>query len=515
MKPPFGMHFAAMTAGPREYTAPPPPMELSAPDSGWIRWRVGDGEAAATIRLSYVFSPLVDIWVWAAAIAHRLLPVTLRIDEEGVYTDLHADWSDQGRDLLRLVVRQTDADEQEYRRLAWREDRTGWLARLASQFGAYLGDGFDTRSWHLGAIWPEPACRLPWVWPVWVAPHTACDWPMTSRRAWFFLNLAYLLDPIATGWAWRRDDDETLAKLRFMFVFESLSALDAAWACLLDTAFPDTGKVEHSLALARDLFDEIEFMHEGGEVDAELADAAARDNRLRAAVRAFETDFHFLREQVITALMSWFPLRAGQWLVDESLRHGRIVQVEGKRRVVDWGKFGISTERGFRQGYRTLWRWPISRPSASLQATDAMHRRWAAFATSARTAQLCICPCCGYPHLDEEPEEIMACPLCGWPLYLTLSRPLPDPEEPVLDESSGDLETWPPLSASRRFFTAYGDAFPANDTAHTRWLRRPDVAGLRRQVMAEFDTWLADPERGEKPLPEESWRQLDHLFRGR
>ena len=110
-------------------------------------------------------------------------------------------------------------------------------------------------------------------------------------------------------------------------------------------------------------------------------------------------------------------------------------------------------------------------------------------------------------------QNTNTCPLCGWPVYLLLRRPLPDPDEPLFDDVSGDMETWPTLRASRRYFAAHGDAFPPTDERHTRWLRHPEVAALRRQVIAEFDRWLADPDRDAHPLPDENWTRLEWVPR--
>lgn len=177
--------------------------------------------------------------------------------------------------------------------------------------------------------------------------------------------------------------------------------------------------------------------------------------------------------------------------------------------MIDWGEIGISTEHGFYSD----WRWPIAAPDSFVFPDEPLFRRWRTFATSPQTASYFICPCCGYPYLEDEPEEIADCPLCGWPLHLLLRRPLPNPAAPLFDDASGDHEAWPTLRESRRYFTAHGDAFSPDDAARAEWLRRDDISALRRKLAAQFDDWLADPARDASPLPEEEWQRLAWMSR--
>ena len=247
--------------------------------------------------------------------------------------------------------------------------------------------------------------------------------------------------------------------------------------------------------------------------DGAAVDEPGCGNDLSAAMGNVRRSLHLLRTKAFDQLVADFPLVPCQFFIDECLRPGRLLQAEGRRMVIDWGEVGVSTEYGFHCGSRTTWRWPIDPPADLAWPDTPLLRRWRVFATATGTAALFICPCCGYPHLDAEPEEIRDCLLCGWPLYLILNHRLPDPDEPLCDDSRGDAESWPPLAASREFFAEHGDAFPLADTRRTRWLRQPDIVALRRAVIADFASWLADPRRWAEPLPDENWGRLDGMSR--
>ena len=235
----FGLSFVSLEPGPVVAAASPPSLSLDAPEAGWIRWRIGSDDAATTIRMSYVYPPLVSLWAWASAIAHRLLPVSLRIDEEGIYTDLCAEWAGRNGDKLILTLSQSDSDDKEYRRLVWTEDQASWLGRLGKTFGKYLGDSFDVCGWQNGERRHEPACYLSWDWPAARVPHPFCDGPTESQRAGFFLTLAYRLDPFVLRQATYSNDVESFAKLQFMFVLLRTDALLAAWHTVRADPFPD------------------------------------------------------------------------------------------------------------------------------------------------------------------------------------------------------------------------------------------------------------------------------------
>lgn len=116
-----------------------------------------------------------------------------------------------------------------------------------------------------------------------------------------------------------------------------------------------------------------------------------------------------------------------------------------------------------------------------------------------------VCHACGYPLLEEMPEEIWqgGCPLCGWHAYFDI-QPLERDREEVAH-----------LCAVARCHVAHhGDVHPRwllhDGWDHERaWFRRPDVSALRAEVKKRFDAWLADPGRTPEMLPSRSWAKLD------
>ncbi len=515
----FDLHFAAMDAEGAGVAGLPPTMALELTEHGGVRWRVGDGNAAVRIHISSLHSPFVSVWVWAVAIAHRLLPVTLRIDEEGCYTDLCAEDNGGG---LRLTLRQTNAFGEVYRSLHWREARLGWLQRVGATFGGFLGGAFNGSEWHGGpAFWPDPGQFLPWEWPhaqgLYASAHES-DWPVPALHAWFYLSLARRFDPFVLRTAWCPEDQEAFARLRYLFALRRRKALEGACAALGEQLPPSlAAALDGQFAAARDLFEELEIQRELGIFDRaiedyvrpELADARSRERLLHQMAFGFEAAVHDLAHGTALQLLPQLPLVPGAWLIDEQARPGRILVVEGVRRVVDWGEIGISTEHGFYSG----WRWPIAAPGGFVFPDEPLFRRWRLFATAPQTAGYTVCPCCGYPTLEEEPEEILDCPVCGWPLYLLSRHPLPNPDAPLFDDARGDHEVWPTLRESRRYFTVHGDAFSPDDAARAEWLRRDDISALRCKLAAQFDTWLADPARDASPLPEDEWQRLAWMSR--
>jgi hypothetical protein len=111
------------------------------------------------------------------------------------------------------------------------------------------------------------------------------------------------------------------------------------------------------------------------------------------------------------------------------------------------------------------WRWPVLEATVSdfEPGSGQPYARWREFALDATTAScLAICPCCGYPHLDDEDCEIQDCPICGWDLFGEASTEQADP-----DHNSSWRQGEPTLAQARSYFAAHGDAYPADDLEHT------------------------------------------------
>lgn len=186
---------------------------------------------------------------------------------------------------------------------------------------------------------------------------------------------------------------------------------------------------------------------------------------------------------------------------DEDVRLGLLV-------VVDWGAWGITAVMDFKGSHASgYFRWPVP-PHGFEPGLGAVFERWRAFALHPVTGTChAICPCCGYPHLDDDdPIELMDCPLCGWELdgYAALHQ---QPPQSITRRpfAAGVRAT---LGVCRTRLTAHGDVFPLNDAAGAAWWRRPDVAALRASLRQSFDQWLQAPEP--KPrLPLDDWQRLD------
>ncbi len=308
MHTPFNLHFTPLVSGLVARHIKLPSMQFTPPDAGWILWRFGKGKAVVTIRMSYVYPPLVDVWVWADAIAHRLLPITLRIDEEGYYSELQADWADAAADTLRLTLRQTDVDEKDVMRVSWIEPRVVWLMRLGNKFSAFLQNGaFNNSQWSLGDPWPELACELPWSFPAKMAPRTQDDWHPLRRRAWFFLMLAHMFNPRMFRCCTHIPCSEVATKIQFRLVIERIDALKAAWTALRETPCPaqDVDWQAQFMPLHA-LFDELQALRDGDEVDAHIADEVQRKGLLCRAINTLECAYCEIENNVFCDLMPEF-----------------------------------------------------------------------------------------------------------------------------------------------------------------------------------------------------------------
>lgn len=499
----FDLRFEALEPGLNRAVGAPPEITLSKPDAGWIRLRLRGDDVALVVRMSYLYPPFVSLWAWTAAIAHHLFPVTVRIVEEGLYTELCAEQEDEAV-YLKITIRQFDANGQESDRFIWHEKVLDWLKRTGVIFGRFFQDTFEKKEWRLGErLWPEPGHYVPWEWPCTVmqrlAPAQKNDWPLSVLRAWFFMTLARQLDPYVLRTAWCPDDQEKFVRLQYLLAMLRHEALNGAWTEMdSSTLQRSCSSFVRCIQETKDLLEELEMLRESGTpTRPELTD------RLFPAALNFGTELHGLERETMKELFARLPPRQEKWLIDEQGRPGRIAFNEGHRLVIDWGEFGFTTEYGFHCGFRSTWRWPVREPRNFIAPDTPLFRRWRIFSISPQTMQFHICPCCGYPHLEcEEPVEIQDCPLCGWPLYLTLHTPLPHLDQPLIPENL------PALRVSRQHFDTHGDAFSPADSMSTTWLRRHDVAALRKQVIAQFESWLADPLRDTHPLFQEDWWRL-------
>lgn len=516
---PFDLRFGAIPASDQAPFENRPRLRVTPPDAGWMRWVFKWPNADTTIDLSYLFR-LDNIWFWSVAIAHRLLPVTLVIDQEGVLAELCAEWDDSAQDRLRLTLRHIDEGEppREFERHVWFDQRERWLRCIGHVFGKRFGMDFNAQAWHcISPFWPESACFLPWSWPGQVAPWTESNWPQEKLQAWFFAMIALALAPYGDRFGVVGEDGEKSARLRFMF--HNLRK-DTALAALHALGLPIPAETEKDTAAREalsELFEETDYPDETLDDDASNPEqntpaepAMQRHNRLLMACSNVE-EINWTLNRMLHQSAGLFPLDAGQWIRDGWMRPGRVLESHNGCWIVDWGLHGFAREHGLLGAWsRFSWRWPVS-SATDFEAPDSpLFRRWRAFALAEQTSGYIICPCCGYPHLEDDGDEIMDCPICGWPLYLILSRHFIEPDQPLFSDLSGDPEYWPTLNESRRFFETHGDAYSPDEQARTRWLRRPYISILRQQVRAALDNWLATGETN-TPLPLALWRSLEWM----
>ena len=527
MQSAFDLRFDPILPASDTTLANPPSLRLCAPEAGWIRWRIGD-EEPLVIGMSSVYSPLASVWAWAMATGEQLMPVTLRIDEEGVYSELCAE--DGGGGMLRLTVRQTDSEGREYRRLAWYEEPLDWLDKLAETFCDFFETLVDASEWCIGAdaFWPEIAGELPWCWPVSVATQAlahATDWSAKEHRSWFFLKLTALLHPLALRLAGCPDPDDQVdfARLQLQFALARREALNGAMGALLGEqpgqALLESSAAEHLFrSRLQDAWDWFAVVDDESQwVEPPLAIRCAARCRAMEAFNlagAVESALYALHDTTVRPRFECLPLAEGQWFGDLRGFPGRVLSSHGARLVIDWGKVGISaiSVAAYRL-FAHAWLRPIRAPRVFNFPDTPLFQRWRSFATLAQTTDLAICPCCGYPSLEDEPIEIADCALCGWPLYLALDRLLPDPDQPLRIDPLSGTAVMPSLRESRRWFEHHGDAYAPTDTENTIWLRRPDVVVLKRKVIEGFDAWLADPSHQPDLFPEDDFQKLDWMPR--
>lgn len=194
---PFHLDFAVPGYNPKgSLLATAPGFRLTPPEAGWIYCHI-DGADFLTIRMSYVFRPLADLWLWSVAVARGLLPVTVRIDEEGTEVYFAAEELPEGRlhlSLIRCGNTRSCESGRVIDAIAWMEDRHAFLARWGALWATYCLD--DTQPWieweHDGEQrFPEPMRDMPWGELADITELEAPPWSRQQRIAWFYLSMAH------------------------------------------------------------------------------------------------------------------------------------------------------------------------------------------------------------------------------------------------------------------------------------------------------------------------------------
>lgn len=522
-----------------------PRQQLSEVEAGCLDWHfVWPCAEALSIDFSMVYQSSVEnAWVWACAVAHQLLPVTLLVDEEGSTAELCAQWHDEPGDVLCLTLRKrqggpAEKNGLEFARASWVQGRSHFLRRLGYLFDKRLNTTeYRPREWmYPSPLWLPLAGVLPWHWPGRVSEYDLrSPWSPQQQRAWFWLLLATALCVTKPNQAFGIPG-EIRARLETSEMNLRHAALCAAWREMGEPEPTELSKESKNLHSALcDRFEEVDDFYDNLRwtriSDAKLAPIDPQGLETWHASQPIRHLFHDDLKALTDRAQRWFPLDCGVWLRDAFMHAGQILdqreehwrweregKVYGRKAqssidhrmrffIVDWGRYGITREMGLLGTWQPNgWRWPVLETTVGdfKPGSGEPYARWREFAMDATTANcLAICPCCGYPHLDDERCEIHDCPVCGWDMFGEASTRQADP-----DDSVGSREGEPTLAQARGYFAAHGDAYPADDLEHTTWLRRPDILRLRCLVRAELDAWLREPPP-RPPLPEATWEALN------
>lgn len=218
-----------------------PRQSLGAPHYGWMAWHFVWQQARDVVQFSYLNAP-ADVWVWGMALANRLLPATLRVDEEGRMAELCVDWLDEGQDTVQITLRRLDdwghdGDIELAGGYTWPDRRSRWLRHLGLVFDRRMAD-FPPEHWGFHSpLWVPIVTCLPWhrlALPL-EQPGVYSLLAPAQRQAWFFAALALGLglgvqsgQPVVTdGWRF-----EQHARLVYQETVLRHQALMAALALL-------------------------------------------------------------------------------------------------------------------------------------------------------------------------------------------------------------------------------------------------------------------------------------------
>lgn len=532
-----------------------PRMSIPPPEAAWLEWRLAWPDAQDTIAISLPMNRMSELWLWMAALAHRVLPATIWFDEEGSRVALSAQWHDDASNRVHLTLqRMSDHWEGPHKNYSLaRHDWIDTLGRFLRRTGRLVAGSMRNpypMDWgYPSTMWIPLETSLPWHWPGQVAQwNLAAPWSARQQQAWLYLSAAVGLDvnhgrhPASVIYTVAAR--AALARLQYQGLELSVCWMQKAAALMgipLDTeanALFAAGQAERA-----DAFETLDdwchlYPTEDGTLEQALALPVSVDMDEFASYKglghASETGRNRLRQQLLNQAMNGLDWQPGTWLRDEHMRPGRVllhardtftferaggICSERQRKclqearpyaLVDWGINGITREYGA-MGLWPLnaWRWPVLQADDFAPGQGALYERWRVWATHPVTAAFpCTCPACGYLHLeDDDPIEIHGCLFCGEWLGRHDITTLHPPQERQGDHWADPGNT--SLQTRRQHVRAHGDVFqladPSDDVA---WLRRPDVKALRKRLMNELDDWLQAPEP--KPtLPLELWQALE------
>lgn len=535
---PFSLSFEPVDGVPGPWMPEHPALALARPQWGWMDWRFAWAGDGFTAHVSYL-SDWAHVWAWMAALAHGLCPITVRLNEEGSTVALSAQWHDESRHVIHLTVRRLSDDESpvELARFDWLDDRSRWLADVGWLLSDRMAD-FPSRHWgYHSQLWLPIEVCLSWNWPGQACLEGGRNLPsgtVAQQRGWFFLLLASDLqvtqaaERLLCGRVMPQPIFEAVrARLTHQELVWRASALNATQRLLGLSGAASSG--EHvgrdGMVHSGDVFEDVDSLC-ADETDWEylgdgLPQALPADLLSLEASKTYEFSFQlFTRlKDVKRRVVASMGVPPGSWLRDASGQPGRVLRLHRQRLpsfdvatepdfgtvpaddvagyyvLVDWGRNGIAREPDFLAGL--LWdrlQWPVWPAHDFRPGEGVVYARWRGFALHPVTATChAICPCCGYPHLeDDDPIELLDCPLCGWGLSGCAAWTVHPPTEP----NPGDRAAVPvsTLDECRARVQAHGDVFALGDTSGSAWWRRPDVSTLRTTIRQALDNWLDAPE---------------------
>lgn len=501
-----------------QWLGSPPAFRPDPPVSGWIHMHLEhpDLDGFPPGAMSHVYPPLDDLWLWSCAVALGLAPVRMRIDEEGAYLWLAAEPLPQ--DALRLSLLRVADDDPGcvFQHVAWREQRTDFLTRWSALWAAYFDDdSLPWREWEYKSeiVWPELARDFPWRNLVRMQAPTSHPWPRDRMIAWFFLLMAHDLETSIERGCVHARNPLSWCRRTGGFARLSVDIAEVVWCAFEPGPMPLRQDFDQVWAKAFDLAEAIDLVPD--ELPPKL-----RDDE-QACFHVLEHHMGCVLDACSRAIECaarhlWFrfPLGQGGCLMDERGRRGRIILCRRNEHLVFWEDGTLSSEHMLYRQHGSRWRWPVrDGPDFDPAALDPIDARRYRFLLAEAAPLGIVCPCCGYPDLEDEDVEVQGCEICGWPLWPLLYGPPPALDDTVDDE--GDPIS-PTLREARDHFLAHGDCHPRDarldnedDDYRMHWQRGPLQAELRRQLIADWEAWLADPGRDERPLPEPVWRRYN------
>lgn len=505
--PPFHLEFAAPEYNPTDGPlVTVPGFRLTPPDAGWIRCHI-EGADFLPIRMSDVFPPLADLWLWSVAVARGLLPVTARIDEEGTEVLLAAEALPEGRLRLSLIRRGDTRSSFEPGRvidaIAWTEERRAFLARWGAMWATYCqDDGLPWIEWKRfeNQTLPEPMRDMPWGELADIPELEAPPWSFAQRIAWFFLSMAHQLRSRGHGCEYTANPGLwTLRELAFAWL--TIRAAQSAWVQLRQDAPP----LPEALRLIDDAYELALDYPETSTRDEQ----ASRLSLNHAHLEVMQATFDYIAD-IVEACLPHLPIGAGSFIADHAGRRAVILRAEGRDWLFYWDDGRITREDAFHAGRQASCRWPVATgPRFDRDTLDPIDARRLRFLELEASPVCVVCPVCGYPCMDDDVDDVQSCDICGYPdLWQLTHGRLPALDATVDDE--GDPIS-PTLRERRGFFLDHGDAWPADQAAGPdddygiAHYRNPVRQRLAREAMAEWDAWLENPDSDD--TPEEVWQR--------